>query len=260
MLTLHIHAKRDTGEKVPRAPCPHCHALLAVQWYCWHLCAAVSHMLAALLWLLVGMADAGLVPSTHSHLLLAAASLLLLLLLWVCSTGHSGCIAVLFPIHLLLCCVVRAGKERRESEKQKNRKERSSGRKGKEEAGCPKMESENVSSPFFLQTETKESDRQGHGRKKKRGRQVSCCRQRRRVAEKHTALSHIHTFFTGKGKRGGDGGTLTLSLFPCSFPPLPSFSPGWLAQQWIVKTKGSWHSLSLTRYSRSHIIDASRQP
>ena len=93
------------------------------------------------------------------------------------------------------------------------------------------MESENVSSsPFFLQTETKESDRQGHGRKKKRGRQVSCCRQRRRVAEKHTALSHIHTFFTGKGKRGGDGGTLTLSLFPCSFPPLPSFSPGWLAQ------------------------------
>ena len=157
------------------------------------------------------------------------------------------------------CCVVRAGKERRESEKQ-NRKERSSGRKGKEEAGCPKMESENVSSPFFLQTETKESDRQGHGRKKKRGRQVSCCRQRRRVAEKHTALSHIHTFFTGKGKRGGDGGTLTLSLFPCSFPPLPYFSPGWLAQQWIVKTKGSWHSLSLTRYSRSHIIEASRQP
>ena len=111
MLTLHIHAKRDTGEKVPRASCPHCHALLAVQWYCWHLCAAVSHILAVLLWLLVGMADAGLVPSTHSHLLLAAASLLLLLLLLVCSTGHSGCIAVLFPIHLLLCCVVRAGKE-----------------------------------------------------------------------------------------------------------------------------------------------------
>ena len=157
----------------------------------------------------------------------------------------------------VLCCQSR---KRREQAKKQRSKERSSGRKGKEEAGCPKMESENVSSPFFLQTETKESDRQGHGRKKKRGRQVSCCRQRRRVAEKHTALSHIHTFFTGKGKRGGDGGTLTLSLFPCSFPPLPYFSPGWLAQQWIVKTKGSWHSLSLTRYSRSHIIDASRQP
>ena len=176
-MTLHIHAKRDTGEKVPRASCPHCHALLAVQWYCWHLCAAVSHILAVLLWLLVGMADAELVPSTHSHLLLAAASLLLLLLLWVCSTGHSGCIAVLFPIHLLLCCVVRAGKERRESEKQ-NRKERSSGRKGKEEVGCPKMESRNVSfSPFFFfQTESKESDRgrttEGRRRRREEGKSV----------------------------------------------------------------------------------------
>ena len=125
MLTLHIHAKRDTGEKVPRAPCPHCHALLAVQWYCWHLCAAVSHMLAALLWLLVGMADAGLVPSTHSHLLLAAASLLLLLLLWVCSTGHSGCIAVLFPIHCLWCCAVLSEQEKkRASEKAKKQRKK----------------------------------------------------------------------------------------------------------------------------------------
>ena len=255
-MALHVHAKRDTGEQVPRASCPHCHALLAVQWYCWHLCAAVSHILAVLLWLLVGMADADLVPSTHSHLLLAAASLLLLLLLLVCSTGHSGCMAVLFPIHCLWCCAVLSEQEKkRASEKAKKQRK-------KQEAGCPKMESGNVSfSPFFFfQTESKESDRGRTRKKKKRGRQVSCCRQRRRVAEKHTALSHIHTFFTGKGKRGGDGGTLTLSLFPCSFPPLPYFSPGWLAQQWIVKTKGSWHSLSLTRYSRSHIIDASRQP
>ena len=124
-MTLHIHAKRDTGEKVPRAPCPHCHALLAVQWYCWHLCAAVSHMLAALLWLLVGMADAGLVPSTHSHLLLAAASLLLLLLLLVCSTGHSGCIAVLFPIHCLWCCAVLSEQEKkRASEKAKKKRKK----------------------------------------------------------------------------------------------------------------------------------------
>ena len=123
MLTLHIHAKRDTGEKVPRASCPHCHALLAVQWYCWHLCAAVSHILAVLLWLLVGMADADLVPSTHSHLLLAAASLLLLLLLWVCSTGHSGCIAVLFPIHLLLCCQSGKRKKRKRKAKQERKKQ-----------------------------------------------------------------------------------------------------------------------------------------
>ena len=146
----------------------------------------------------------------------------------------------------VLCCVVRAGKE----ESKRKSKE------AKKEAGSRVSQNGKWECLFFsllllpngIKGKRQRKDN-GRKKKKKRGRQVSCCRQRRRVAEKHTALSHIHTFFTGKGKRGGDGGTLTLSLFPCSFPPLPSFSPGWLAQQWIGKTKGSWHSLSLTRYT-----------
>ena len=130
--------------------------------------------------------------------------------------------------------------------------------KGRRKHGVPKWK---VGMSLLFQTETKESNR-GRTRKEEEeeGKASQLLASQLRVAEKHTALSHIHTFLTGKGKRGGDGGTLTLSLFPCCFPPLPSFSPGWLAQQWIVKTKGSWHSLSLTRYSRSHIIEASRQP
>ena len=75
----------------------------------------------------------------------------------------------------VLCCQSR---KRREQAKKQRSKERSSGRKGKEEVGCPKMESRNVSfSPFFFfQTESKESDRgrttEGRRRRREEGKSV----------------------------------------------------------------------------------------
>ena len=153
--------------------------------------------------------------------------------------------------HPLIAVLSEREKKEEKAKSKKTGKKEAVAEKGRRKQGVPKWKVRMSLLPSSSKQKQRKATDKDNGRKKKkkRGRQVSCCRQRRRVAEKHTALSHIHTFFTGKGKRGGDGGTLTLSLFPCSFPPLPSFSPGWLAQQWIVKTKGSWHSLSLTRYT-----------
>ena len=126
MLALHVHAKRDTGEQVPRASCPHCHALLAVQWYCWHLCAAVSHMLAVLLWLPVGLGRcwAGALnplSSSPGCCFSSAASScgcapLSTVAAWLCCSPSTFCGAV-------LCC--QSGKRREQAKKQR-RKERSS--------------------------------------------------------------------------------------------------------------------------------------
>ena len=64
--------------------------------------------------------------------------------------------AVPHPLFLGCCAVLSEQEKKRASEKAKKQRK-------KQEAGCPKMESGNVSfSPFFFfQTETKESDRQG---------------------------------------------------------------------------------------------------